>query len=203
MFFLKGISMSDDEKKWVKALRSGKKEALERLFQKYHHALYYHALDFLKSPELAEDAVQEVFVKVWENRKQIKPDLSFKAYLFCITKNHIINQLKRISREIKARQEIAHRILSSHNAVEEQIVYAEYEALARKALDELPPKRKKVFILHRLEGKKYGEIAVLMNISKNTVRDHVVKADKTIKEYFAYQVNITISLLIAFLIALF
>jgi hypothetical protein len=49
--------MPDDEKKWVKALRSGKREALGWVFQKYHHALYYHALDFLKSPVLAEDAV--------------------------------------------------------------------------------------------------------------------------------------------------
>ena len=195
--------MPDDEKKWVKALRSGKKEALEWVFQKYHHALYYHALDFLKSPVLAEDAVQEVFVKVWENRSQIKPDLSFKAYLFCISKNHVINQLKRISREIKARQEISHRSLTSHNAVEEQVMYAESEALARKALDTLPPKRKKVFIMYRLEGKKYGEIATLMNISKNTVRDHVVKADKTIKEFFAYQSDSMISLLIALIIALF
>lgn len=195
--------MLDEEKKWVKALRSGNEKALEWVFQKYHHALYYHALDFLKSPALAEDAVQEVFVKVWENRKQIKPDLSFKAYLFCISKNHIINQLKSISREIKVHQEISHRTLSSHNAVEEQVMYAESEALARKALDELPPKRKKVFILHRLEGKKYAEIAALMNISKNTVRDHVVKADKTIKEYFAYQSDIIISLLIALVIALF
>jgi RNA polymerase sigma-70 factor (family 1) len=194
--------MADDEKKWVKALQSGKKEALAWAFQKYHHALYYHALDFLKSPAMAEDAVQEVFVKVWENRKQIKPDLSFKAYLFCITKNHILNQLKRISREIKAREEISRQALTSHNAVEEQVVYAEYEAFARKALDELPPKRKKVFMLHRLEGKKYGEIAVLMNISKNTVRDHVVKADKSIKEYFADQANIVISLLLALIIAL-
>ena len=194
--------MLDDEKKWVKALRSGKKEALEWVFQKYHHALYYHALDFLKSPVLAEDAVQEVFVKVWENRNQIKPDLSFKAYLFCISKNHVINQLKRISREIKAHQEISHRSLTSYNAVEEQVMYAESEALARKALDALPPKRKKVFIMHRLEGKKYGEIATLMHISKNTVRDHVVKADKTIKTYFAYQSDIIISLFIASLIIL-
>ena len=194
--------MPDDEKKWVKALRSGKKEALEWVFQKYHHALYYHALDFLKSPVLAEDAVQEVFVKLWENRNQIKPDLSFKAYIFCISKNHIINQLKRTAREIKVHQEISHRSITSHNAVEEQVMYAESEALARKALDTLPPKRKKVFIMHRLEGKKYGEIATLMNISKNTVRDHVVKADKTIRTYFAYQSDIIISLLITFLIVL-
>lgn len=194
--------MQDDEIKWVKALRSGNQQALEWLFQKYHHALYYHALDFLKSPAMAEDVVQEIFVKLWENRKQIKPELSFKAYLFCIAKNHIINQLKRTSREIKAFKEISYRTSSGHNMVEEEIIFAETEILARKALDELPPKRKKVFIMHRLEGKRYGEIATLMNISKNTVRDHVVKADKTIKEYFAYQTDISISLFLAIIIAL-
>jgi RNA polymerase sigma-70 factor (ECF subfamily) len=139
---------------------------------------------------------------VWESREQIKPELSFKAYLFCITKNHIINQLKRIARETKAHQEISYQALTSQNAVEEQVIYAEFEALARKALDALSPKRKKVFIMHRLEGKKYGEIAVLMNISKNTVRDHVVKADKTIKEYFTDQANILISILLAIIVEL-
>ena len=61
----------------------------------------------------------------------------------------------------------------------------------------MPPKRKRVFTLYRLEGKKYDEIALLLNISKNTVRDHVVKAEKSIKEYFAYQTKTTIALLLA------
>lgn len=195
--------MLDDEKEWVKGLRNGKAECLQKLFQKYHHALYYHALDFVKCPQQAEDVVQEVFVKVWEKRKQIKPELSFKAYLFCITKNHIINQLQKVSREIKVKQYISHRTVAYHNQAEEQVIYADYEAIAKKALDELPSKRKKVFTLHRMEGKKYDEIAVLLNISKNTVRDHVVKAEKSIKEYFAYQGNSIISIFLAFIIALF
>lgn len=195
--------MQDDDKKWVKGLRKGKAECLQKLFHKYHHALYYHALDFVKSPQQAEDIVQEVFVKVWEKRNQLKPELSFKAYLFCITKNHVINQLQKISREMKAKQYITHHTVTYHNQAEEQVIYADYEAIAQKALNELPAKRKMVFTLHRIEGRKYDEIAAQLNISKNTVRDHVVKAEKSIKEYFAYQANITISLFLALIVSLF
>ncbi len=195
--------MMDDEKKWIKALKAGKTIALEKIFQQYHHALYYHALDFVKSPSLAEDVVQEVFVKLWEHRAQINPDLSFKAYLFRIARNHIINQLQRASREVKTKQYYSQRTTTYHNQAEDQVIYADYEAIAQKALEELPPKRKMVFTLHRLEGRKYDEIADLLHISKNTVRDHVVKAEKSIKEYFACQANMTISLFVACLISLF
>nr|WKN37319.1 RNA polymerase sigma-70 factor [Tunicatimonas sp. TK19036] len=189
--------MVDEDKIWVKALRNGKPEGLNNLFQKYHHALYFHALDLLKSPQAAEDVVQEVFIKVWEKRAQLKPELSFKSYLFTISRNHILNQLKRLSLDWQAKQHFSDSHIGFHNQVEEQVIYADYEAIAQKALAELSPKRKMVFTLHRVEGKKYDEIATLLNISKNTVRDHVVKAEKSIKEYFACQADITISLFLA------
>ncbi|MEQ9439252.1 MAG: RNA polymerase sigma-70 factor [Cyclobacteriaceae bacterium] len=188
--------MPSEDEKWIKALRNSQEEGLHYLFQKYHHALYYHALAFVKSSPLAEDVVQEVFIKVWETREQIKPELSFKSYLFTISRNHIINQLKRLSLDWKAKQDIAYHQVTVHNQVEDQVIYDDYEAIARKALAELPAKRKMVFTLYRLEGKKYDEIASLLNISKNTVRDHVVKAEKSIKEYFACQADITITLFI-------
>lgn len=178
----------------MKAMRKGDAKALHFFFGKYHHALYYHALDFVKTPQWAEDVVQEVFIKVWENRAQLKTELSFKSYLFTISRNHMINQLKRISLDWKAKQDISYHADSCHQQVEEQVIYAEYEAIAQRAMEELPAKRKMVFTLYRMEGKKYDEIATQLNISKNTVRDHVVKAEKSIKEYFACQADIIISL---------
>lgn len=190
--------MLNDDRKWVEALKANESKGLHYLYEKYHAALYYYALDFVKSPAQAQDVVQEVFVKVWEGRAQLKPELSFKAYLFCISKNHIINQLRRTSREIKAKQYFANHMVTHHNQAEDEVIYSDYEAIADKALDGLPPKRKMVFTLHRIEGKKYDEIAASLNISKNTVRDHIVKAEKAIKKYFALQqTDIITSLLVA------
>lgn len=187
--------MPNNDRKLVKGLRKGKEKAMHQLFSKYHSALYYHALDFVKDPQQAEDIVQEVFIKVWEKRAQLKPDLSFKAYLYCITKNLVINQLRRSGREIKAKAEISYQSMSFHNQAEDHVIYNDYETIAYQAMEKLPPKRKMVYAMHRLEGRKYDEIAAHMNISKNTVRDHVVKAEKSIKEYFACQADIIISLL--------
>lgn len=183
----------DDDIKLVKALSKGNLRAFEKLFERYHGPLYYHVLRFAKSERLAEDVVQDVFVKVWENREKLKSGFSFKAYLFSIGKNHIINILKRAAREIHWEQETLAGTLF-HNGTEEEIILADYEALTFRAIAQLPPKRKMIFTMCRYEGKKYDEVAQSLNISKKTVQDHIFKAEKSIQKYFEGYAGITLRL---------
>jgi len=184
----------DDDIGLVTALSQGNMRAFEQLFEKYHGPLYYHILGFAKSERLAEDAVQDVFVKIWENRKSLKPGFSFKAYLFSIGKNHIINILKRAANEVRIRQEILYLALPSHNSAEEEVIMADYEAIASRAIAQLPPKRKIIFTMCRREGKKYDEVAQSLNISKKTVQDHIFKAEKSIQKYFEGYAGMTLRL---------
>lgn len=185
---------SDDDILLVKALSKGNVQAFERLFDKYYGPLYYHVLNFAKSERLTEDIVQDVFVKVWENRKNLKPGFSFRAYLFSIGKNHIINILKRATKEKYIKQEILSTANSCHNNPEEELILADYEAIAHRAIAQLPPKRKRIFTMCRYEGKKYDEVAQLLNISKKTVHDHILKAERSIQKYFEGYAGMTLRL---------
>ncbi|MFP4094433.1 MAG: RNA polymerase sigma factor [Cyclobacteriaceae bacterium] len=84
----------DDHKELVARLKGGNHAAFKSIFFMYNQSLRTFAIKELKSEELAEDAVQEVFVKLWLNRENLDPDLSLKGFLFTCLKNHILNAIR-------------------------------------------------------------------------------------------------------------
>lgn len=190
-------SSEHSDEKFIRLLSKGDEQAFSTLYKKYHSHLYYYSLKFLKSGELAEETVHDVFLKIWENRENLRSDLNFRSYLFTICKNQIVNMLLRATKEREIKAKIAHHLDTSHNDLEETVVYTDYMNLAYEAIHHLPPQRQLVFKLCREEGKSYAEIAETLNISTGTVRDHIVKAGKFIKNYLVKNARITISLLIA------
>lgn len=172
-----------DEINIVEGLINGQKEAFEKVYAAYHYKVYKLAIKFVKSEEIAKEVVQDVFVKIWVSRHTINKELSFSAYLFTIAHNHIFNLLKRAAKETSLKSEILAAAELTTNQTEDAVITAEYESLASHAIEHLPPQRKIVFKLCRQEGKSYEEVAQELGISKSTVKDHMVKAVKTIKEY--------------------
>ena len=92
--------------KLVESLKKGDVNAFNDLFAKYNKRLNYFAKGYLHSKEDTEGLVQEVFIKVWENPKELKQDLSFSAFLFTIAYNAILNHYKKKSREKKFHDQI-------------------------------------------------------------------------------------------------
>lgn len=164
-------------------LSTGDVRAFTILYEQYHSYLYFFSLRFLKSAELAEEAVHDVFLKVWENRQNLDPELSLKGYLIKICKNHILNLLKR---ELREQQFISNAVIShstQHSETENAVIWADYEKLAEEAINMLPPQRQKIFRMYRIEEKCLAEIAGELAISKGTVKDHLLKATRQLKEY--------------------
>lgn len=187
------------EKELLREIRQGKERAFLEIFENYHRALYGHVLRFAKSEEAAKDLTQEVFLKVWERRAFLDEELNFKAYLFKIGQNLVFNHLKKTAREYTLQKEIAHRLAPGHSQGEEDLEYREYETLANEAINLLPPKRQLVFRMCRLEGKDPEEIAASLHLSKHTIRDHLVKATKSVKNYLGHHSDLSLSLLLLFL----
>lgn len=167
--------------------------AFEQLYGKYHGILYRSSLKFVKSEELAAEIVQEVFVKLWENRQNLNEELSFAAYLYTMARNHIFNMLKRSSRESRIREEIRIHAERASNSTEDSLLLSEYHAVVNTAIAQLPPQRKRIFIMCRQEGKSYEEVAGAFGISKSTVRDHMVKALKSVREHLYLKTGIVMS----------
>lgn len=174
--------MTDIDKRIFAAVVQGDKEAFERLFQKYYVMLCDYAWSYLNDADETEDAVQDVFVYVWNHRGEIHANGSVKAYLFASVKHRALNILKHRAVE-RSHSPLLVEFLEDLGREE----YSEEEAFQLKqirlAIEALPSQCRLVFMKSCLEGKKYKEIAEELHISVNTVKSHILKAYRSIHEY--------------------
>lgn len=186
------MSLKIDERTLVIHLIAGDEGAFRAIFDRYRDRLYGYCLKFTKSKEAAEEIVQDVFVKVWENRSSLNPDLSFNAYLYQITKNLAFNFLKKAASETLFKKRILPYLEVAHSRPEDDCLYRDYERLADKVIKLLPPQRQLIFQMSRQSGMSHDEIATSLGISKNTVKGQIVKASKTIRDYFRLHSDIAL-----------
>lgn len=172
------------EHRLLQELQQGHSQAFLELYNIYHPALYHYVLRFVKSPAIAEDVLQDVFLKIWEIRERINPGLSFKAYLYRISRNSVFKLMKKIAGDESLRLQVMHQFRQTVSDADLKISWQQYEGILKAAIARLSPQRQKVFLLCREEGKTYEEVAAELNISRNTVKEHMVLAMKSIKEYF-------------------
>lgn len=176
--------MGNEEAVLLQRLQQGDTGAYIALYDQYYPSLYTYILHFINIPELAEDALQEVFIKIWEIRERINPELSFSGYLYRITRNHVFKLLKKISADAALRLQVMQELQQQTEDADTALLWKQYESLLHQAIAQLPPQRQKVFRLCREESKSYEEVAVELGISRNTVKEHMVLAMKSIKFFF-------------------
>lgn len=169
------------EKEVLTRTAQGDERAFTLLYHHYHTKVYHTALKMLRSPELAEGTVQEVFLKIWQGRGKLAEVREFQDYLFIITRNHVFSRFKKLALEAKVKEGFISNRERSVSNTDEPVIDKEYQALLQEALACLPPQQKKVYHLSREEGKSHLEIAEQMNISKLTVKKHMSIALKTIR----------------------
>lgn len=171
----------ENEAQLVKSLSKDNILAFNTLFREYSGRLYRFAYGYLKSEDLSEELVQEVFTRIWENRRSLKSEYSFKSYLFTIAFNIIKKHFRReayISQYFKKR--IAEYFdLSTTKKVDYDSLYQYVSELA----EQLPARRKEIFIKSRFEGLSIKEIAEELKISRKTVENQLTDALKFIRSH--------------------
>lgn len=167
----------------LRSLKNGDDLALSKLYEIHVQQLYYFVLKTAKSPELTEDVLQDVFIKLWENRSLIDPTKSLKPYLYTIARRHLLNLLKRASHEIHIVEEIRKYTPFSENVTDLQTEFSESQTILDDALNQLSPRLREVFVLCKLEGYSYKQVASQLGITEGTVNSQVVKATKSVKKY--------------------
>ncbi len=178
--------------KLVKSLKKGDLFAFDKLFSKYSKKLYYFAKGYLGSKEDAEGLVQEVFLMVWDKRKELKEHLSFNAFLYTVTYNAIRKYFRKKAREKKHLDKFLEDYDGTHNKMVTDIEYNNLLELANKAIEKLPEKRKIVFQLSRHKGLSNMEIAKRLDISKKTVENQIHSALKFLREQFGKETLFTL-----------
>ncbi len=188
--------MSNEEAILLEELRKGSKTAFIALYNQHYQSLYSYILHFIAIPQLAEDALQEVFIKVWEIRERIDPERSFTGYMYRITRNHVFKLLKKIAADEDLRSRAMMELHRQTEDADTRLLWKQYEALLREAVTQLPPQRQRVFRLCREESKSYEEVAAELGISRNTVKEHMVLALKSIQSFFYEHADGTLLLLL-------
>lgn len=176
-------SITFHEKSLLKSLKRGDEMAFRRIYDHYFPSIFRYAQRFLKCRELAEEAVHDVFLKLWEYSANIDEGKPLSPLLYRICKNHVLNVLDKAAKDPVLLKEItAAQLTANENGPEEVLIQREFESKVNRAIDLLPPVRQQVFRLCRLEGKSYEEVADMLGISKGTVNSHIIKANRSLEK---------------------
>ena len=155
-------------------------EKVEILFRKYYAGLCKSLYKILRDATLAEDIVQEVFLKVWEVRETLKMEDAIQSYLYRSCYNAALNFLKQQKKNTDL--DNLETTITASDSAERQLNFQETEAEIQKAIDALPPKTKVVFSLSRFEELSYKEIAERLDISVKSVEKHMGIALQRLRE---------------------
>lgn len=169
-----------DSQFWV-AVQENDPFAFERIFRKYYKALCGYVLGILGDEGQAEDVVQEVFIYFWEHREELKVENSLRAYLYTSVRHRALKLLQKqalIQKHSSKLTEFVEYMLSTEYTFEEEKAISKI----KEVLQKLPQQCLKVFLMSNLEEKKYSEIADELGISINTVKSHITKAYRMIRQ---------------------
>ncbi|GAA4781510.1 RNA polymerase sigma-70 factor [Olivibacter ginsenosidimutans] len=170
-------------------LKAGDQSAFEWFYHQYKYPLAANLLKLVKSEEVAEDILHDLFLKIWEGREHIDINRSFKAYLYRIATNMVTDFYRKVSRNKAYQQFLEKNSSNSYLHIDELIDQKQKQELMEKALNELSPQCQLVFKLCKLEGRSYEEVSQMLQISPNTISNHLVKASKKVKAFFANPIN--------------
>ena len=190
------IAASFDEKTLLAMVASGDRNAFLQLYTTYLNNLYRYIFQFTKSKQETEEILQDIFIKIWENREKLSEVESFQNYLLRCAKNKILDNI----RHLQIRQRVLSEIKRTKNVAEtttsDQCAYREYYQVVQCAIEKLPPKRKIIFRLIIENGLSPNEIALQLNISQYVVQKQAYKASHFVRKYLFKHGDISFPLLL-------
>ena len=179
------LDIYDEDTALFLLIKKRDKEAFTIIYNKYHKYLYVLAERYLKNSEMAEDIVQQVFVKLWETLKNINIQVNLKNYLYTMTKNRILNTIRDNKEVISLSYENAQIELKDETADFLQMLEeSQLMSLLHEGIDSLPTQKRDICYKKINENKTNQEIADEMGISVNTVKSHYQESIKMLRAYF-------------------
>lgn len=170
--------------------------AFTEAYNKYHRLLYSVSYRYLMDKEKAEEAVQYVFVRLWEYRSDLNIGISLKNYLFTMTKNYVLNVIRNENSAIEKQYELAQRTSEYEEDFVEKFENRERMDIFYKALDKLPEQKREICLLKVREELSNKEIAERMNLSVNTIKTHYSEALKLLRIHLKKMLMIILFLIL-------
>ncbi len=177
-------------------LKQGDERAFSKIYDHFSRSLYRKILRLVNDDEVAQELLQELFLKVWVKRESINPEQSFWPYLYEGAKWLVYKHYRRIAYNKRLLDHLIITTVPHDTNAEELLIDQETQELLIQAIEHLPPQRKQVFKLCKFEGKSYQEVAEMLGISTSTISNQIVAANKSVKEYFLLNNNLIVLFII-------
>lgn len=163
----------------TKKITEGNKTAFDHLFFKYYKPLYRYAINFCHSPIIAQESVQNTFIKIWNNNKTLKNCDNIGKLLFTYTRNEIIDEIRKNNTRKKYETNVIQEYDSEYKSINQEKV----KAIIESAIEQLPEKARKIFRMAKKEGLTVNEIADYLCLSPKTVENQIIIAYKKLRKY--------------------
>lgn len=166
-------------------LKKGDKSAFNEIYKVFSKPLYLKVLRMVKDKDVADELIQELFIKLWDNHDKIDEQRSFQSYLYVIAQNLVYNHFRKLESDQRLLRSVLAGELLDNRApnADEQLTQKEVSGLVKNAIDQLSPQRKQAFMLCKIEGKSYREASEIMGVSVATINSHITQSLQTIKAY--------------------
>lgn len=165
----------------LRELNAGNQAAFEKVYLHYVSSVKNFLTALMRSGEIAEEITQEVFVTLWEKRSHVNPDKNVSAYIYTIAKNFAFKYFNR-NKIFSSEDVLSAGNVESDVTPDSILIQKEKEILVEIAVSQMPPQRRKIYEMSRLQGLTNGEIAERLHISKNTVENHITSALNDLRE---------------------
>ncbi|MBY0434798.1 MAG: RNA polymerase sigma-70 factor [Cyclobacteriaceae bacterium] len=172
------------ETEFFSMVSKGNRKAFSEVYDHFEPRLFAFVCKMTRSKVAAEEIVQELFIKLWITRKKLAEVENPRAYVFTMAANLTFNYLKKVAREVALAKRVRKRSPTFSNATEEIILFLESQKLVMDVVKQMPAQRKAVYLMSREGGLSKEEIARKMNLSPNTVRNHLSEALHTLRKLF-------------------
>jgi RNA polymerase sigma-70 factor, ECF subfamily len=173
------------ENAWVRGVSQGDGKAFEAMYRYYYPRLGQFLLRYVHSEKVAEDLIHNLFYNIWNNRTNLEPRGTLRAYLYTAARNQALKYLEKNKKHDHVSLENHLKLHGKENRSADTIEYKEFSQAVKRAVRQLPDRRRQIFLLHREDKLTYREIAETLNISVKTVETQMSRSLKFLGEKLA------------------
>jgi RNA polymerase sigma-70 factor (ECF subfamily) len=179
-----------EDQELLTRIKHNDKQAFEYIFHEYFHVLHEYAYFYIGNSQLAEDIVQDVFLKIWDSRDRLAIHTSLKGYLFRSIHNNCIQYLRH--KVVEQKHHAIHQTKLEEAVLMNRLFFEtgltrlyenDIESLVNKAIDDLPGKTREIYVLSRHKYLKNSAIAKKFNVTEKSIEYHITKALESLRKY--------------------
>ncbi|PZR25079.1 MAG: hypothetical protein DI535_19655 [Citrobacter freundii] len=184
------------DKDLIHLVAKGSEDAFTRLFRLYQERVFQTAIVYLKSSAGAEEVVQEVFIRIWQKRESLIEIQHFEAWLRTLTRNHIIDHLRKLARESALMKGLPGHAELQENTADYKARESQYKQLLQEAMKELSPRQQEIYRLLKDEQLTYEQAGERLGLSALTVKTHISRAFQSIRSFLEKHGEVYVLLLL-------